>query len=170
VRKVNHRGVFVFSEHEKKGFSVERTLILVKPDAVQRGLIGELISRFERRGLQIVGLKLMHVSETLAREHYKEHTGKPFFSGLVEYITSTPLVAMALEGPSAVELCRSTIGATNPVAAAPGSIRGDYGIQVGRNLVHGSDSTASAERELGLFFEASELVTYRRTAQPWITE
>lgn len=149
---------------------MERTLILAKPDAVQRGLVGEIVSRFERRGLQIVGMKLMHVSAALAREHYKEHFGKPFFKGLVEYITSTPVLAMVVEGPSAVEICRTTIGATNPVAATPGSIRGDFGVEVGRNLVHGSDSVKNGKREVKLFFKASELVSYRRTAQRWITE
>ena len=149
---------------------MERTLILAKPDAVQRGLIGEVISRFERRGLQIVGMKLMQVSTELAREHYKEHVGKPFFNGLVEYITSTPVVAMVIEGPSAVEICRATIGATNPVNAAPGSIRGDLGVQVGRNLVHGSDSVESGKRESSLFFKDAELVSYDRSMQRWITE
>ena len=149
---------------------MERTLILAKPDAVQRGLVGEIVSRFERRGLQIVGMKLIKVSPALAREHYKEHVGKPFFKGLVEYITSTPVVAMVLEGPNAVEVCRTTIGATNPVAATPGSIRGDLGIEVGRNLVHGSDSPKSAKREIKLFFKASELVGYKRAVQRWITE
>jgi nucleoside-diphosphate kinase len=149
---------------------VERTLILAKPDAVQRGLIGEIVTRFERRGLQIVGMKLMHVGTALAREHYKEHVGKPFFKGLVEYITSTPVVAMVVEGPNAIEVCRTTIGATNPVAATPGSIRGDLGIEVGRNLVHGSDSSKSAKREIKLFFKAAELVGYKRAVQRWITE
>ena len=149
---------------------MERTLILAKPDAVQRGLIGEIVTRFERRGLQIVGMKLMHVGTTLAREHYKEHVGKPFFKGLVDYITSTPVVAMVVEGPNAIEVCRTTIGATNPVAATPGSIRGDLGIEVGRNLVHGSDSAKSAKREIKLFFKTSELVDYKRTVQRWITE
>jgi len=149
---------------------VERTLILAKPDAVQRGLIGEIVTRFERRGLQIVGMKLMHVGTVLAREHYKEHVGKPFFKGLVDYITSTPVVAMVVEGPNAIEVCRTTIGATNPVAATPGSIRGDLGVEVGRNLVHGSDSSKSAKREIKLFFKAAELVSYKRAAQRWITE
>ncbi len=149
---------------------MERTLILAKPDAVQRGLVGEILARFERRGLQIVGLKLMKVPSSLAREHYKEHAGKPFFRGLVEYITSTPVVAMVVEGPGAVEVCRTTIGATNPVAASPGSIRGDHGIQVGRNLVHGSDSVKSAKREIKLFFKAAELADYKRAVQRWITE
>ena len=149
---------------------MERTLILAKPDAVQRGLVGEIVARFERRGLQIVGMKLMHVSTSLAREHYKEHVGKPFFKGLVDYITSTPVVAMVVEGPNAIEVCRTTIGATNPVAATPGSIRGDLGIEVGRNLVHGSDSPKSAKREIKLFFKSAELVNYKRTSQRWITE
>lgn len=150
--------------------SVERTLILAKPDAVQRGLVGEIVSRLERRGLQLVAMKLLNVSTALAREHYKEHVGKPFFKGLVEYITSTPVLAMVVEGPSAVEVCRTAIGATNPVAATPGSIRGDYAIQVGRNLVHGSDSLKSAKREIKLFFRAAELVNYKRSNQRWITE
>jgi len=153
-----------------KGRHVERTLVLAKPDAVQRGLVGEIVTRFERRGLQIVALKLQHVSASLAREHYKEHEGKPFFKGLVDYITSTPVVAMVLEGPNAIELCRTTIGATNPQSAAPGSIRGDFAVQVGRNLVHGSDSPASAKREIDLFFQPSELLAYERTNQRWITE
>lgn len=149
---------------------MERTLILIKPDAVQRGLVGEIIARFERRGLQLVAMKMMNVSPALAREHYKEHTGKPFFKGLVDYITSTPVVAMVVEGPNAIEICRTAIGATNPVLATPGSIRGDLSIEVGRNLVHGSDSAKSAKREIGLFFQASELVGYKRTVQRWITE
>ena len=149
---------------------MERTLLLAKPDAVQRGLIGEIVTRFERRGLQIVGMKLMQVGTGLAREHYKEHVGKPFFKGLVDYITSTPVVAMVVEGPNAIEICRTTIGATNPVAATPGSIRGDLGVEVGRNLVHGSDGAKSARREIKLFFKASELVSYKRSSQRWITE
>jgi len=149
---------------------LERTLILAKPDAVQRGLIGEVVTRFERRGLQIVGMKLVHVATALAREHYKEHVGKPFFKGLVDYITSTPVLAMVVEGPNAIEICRTTIGATNPVAATPGSIRGDFGVEVGRNLVHGSDSAKSAKREIKLFFKASELVGYKRSVQRRITE
>ncbi len=149
---------------------MERTLILAKPDALQRGLVGELIRRFELRGLKIVGLKLMRVSTQLAQEHYKEHAGKPFFNGLVDYITSAPIAAMVLEGPNAIELCRNTIGATNPLGAAPGSIRGDLAVTVGRNLVHGSDSPASAERETALFFQDSELLAYHRDLTPWIAE
>jgi nucleoside-diphosphate kinase len=149
---------------------VERTLILVKPDGVQRGLIGEIIARFERRGLQVVGLKFMSVSSTLARAHYKEHVGKPFFKSLVDYITSYPIVAMVLEGPKAIELCRATIGATDPLAATPGSIRGDYGATVGRNLVHGSDGPRAAKREIKLFFRPGELSRYNRTVTRWIVE
>lgn len=149
---------------------MERTLILVKPDGVQRGLIGEIISRFERRGLQIVGLKLMRVPVSDAKRHYAEHVGKPFYAGLVEYITSAPLVAMVLEGPNAVELCRLTIGATDPRSAAGGTIRGDLAVEIGRNLVHGSDSLKSAKREIALFFKASEIIGYPRSIASWILE
>jgi nucleoside-diphosphate kinase len=149
---------------------MERTLILVKPDAVQRGLIGELISRFENRGLQIVGLKLMSISQAVAKEHYKEHAGKPFFDSLVQYITCCPVVAMVAQGPGAIEMARTTIGATNPAAAAPGSIRGDLAVSIGRNLVHGSDGAASAQREIALFFKNDELADYPRTADSWILE
>ena len=131
---------------------MDRTLILVKPDAFSRGLTGEIIARFENKGLRIVALKLMTVDEDLARRHYAEHEGKAFFGELVEFITSGPLVAMVLEGEQAVTAARQVIGATNPIDAAPGSIRGDYAIAVGQNLVHGSDSPESAEREAGLFF------------------
>ncbi len=149
---------------------MERTLILVKPDGVQRALVGEIIGRFERRGLQIVGLKLIDVTSALAKEHYKEHVGKAFFKSLVDYITSCPIVAMVVEGPKAIEVCRATIGATDPVAATPGSIRGDFGTTIGRNLVHGSDSPRSAKREIKLFFRASELHGYNRTMMRWIAE
>jgi nucleoside-diphosphate kinase len=131
---------------------VDRTLILVKPDAFARGLTGEIIARFERKGLRIIALKHMTVDEDLARRHYAEHDGKPFFGELVEFITSGPLVAMVLEGEQAVTAARQVIGATNPIEAAPGSIRGDFAIAVGQNMVHGSDSAESAEREAGLFF------------------
>ena len=131
---------------------MDRTLILVKPDAFARGLTGEIIARFENKGLRIVALKHMTVDEDLARRHYAEHDGKPFFSELVEFITSGPLVAMVLEGEQAVTAARQVIGATNPIDASPGSIRGDYAIAVGQNMVHGSDSPESAAREAGLFF------------------
>ena len=131
---------------------MERTLILVKPDAFARNLTGEIIARFERKGLRIAALKHMQVTEDLAKQHYAEHDGKPFFGELVEFITSGPLVAMVLEGTDAVRAARQVIGATNPLEAAPGSIRGDFALEVGKNMVHGSDSAESAEREAKLFF------------------
>jgi nucleoside-diphosphate kinase len=131
---------------------MERTLILVKPDAFARNLTGEIIGRFERKGLRLVALKLMTMTRELAQQHYAEHEGKPFFEELVSFITSGPLVAMVLEGDQAVEAARQVIGATNPLQASPGSIRGDYAIAVGQNMVHGSDSNESAQREAGLFF------------------
>jgi nucleoside-diphosphate kinase len=131
---------------------MERTLILVKPDAFARGLTGEIIARFERKGLRILALKHMTVDEALAKQHYAEHEGKPFFGELVDFITSGPLVAMVLEGDSAIAAARQVIGATNPLEATTGSIRGDFAIAVGQNLVHGSDSTESGQREAALFF------------------
>ena len=131
---------------------MERTLILVKPDAFERGLTGEIISRFENKGLRILALKHMTVTEELAKRHYAEHDGKPFFGELVEFITSGPIVAMVLEGEDAIKAARQVIGATNPLEAAPGSIRGDFAIEVGQNMVHGSDSPESGEREAKLFF------------------
>jgi nucleoside-diphosphate kinase len=139
--------------------AIERTLILAKADAVVRGLVGDILSRFERRGYTIVGLKLMMVEPERARLHYAEHEGKPFFTGLVDYITGSPIVAMVIEGSDAVEGCRATIGATNPIKATPGTIRGDYGQTIGRNLVHGSDSPASAAREIAIWFDDKELFT-----------
>lgn len=141
---------------------------MVKADAVVRGLIGEVLSRFERRGYQIIGLKLMKVDEALAKRHYAEHEGKPFFAGLVEYITATPIVALVVEGSDAIEGCRATIGATNPIKAIPGTIRGDYGQTIGRNLVHGSDSPASAEREVGLWFGPPELFSRPSEIASWL--
>ncbi len=131
---------------------MDRTLILVKPDAFTRGLTGEIIARFERKGLRIVALRHMQVTEDLARRHYAEHEGKPFFGDLVDFITSAPLVAMILEGQEAVRAARQVIGATDPLEAAPGSIRGDFALEVGQNMVHGSDSAQSAQREADLFF------------------
>ena len=131
---------------------MDRTLILVKPDAFERGLTGEIVARFERKGLKIVAMKHMVVQRDLAEEHYAEHKEKPFFGDLVEFITGGPLVAMVLEGHEAVKAARQVIGATNPIEAAPGSIRGDYGLEVQTNLVHGSDSPESAEREIALWF------------------
>ncbi len=147
---------------------MERTLILAKPDAVQRGLVGEIIARLERRGLKIIGLKLVKVSKELAEAHYEEHRNKPFFQSLIDYITWCPIAAMVVEGPQAIEIARSTIGSTSPAAAAPGSIRGDLSVSVSRNLVHGSDSPASAEREVKLFFTPDELFQYKRVADLWM--
>jgi len=137
--------------------AIERTLILAKGDAVERGLVGEILTRFERRGYTIIGMKLMKVEPERAKQHYSEHEGKPFFAGLVEYITATPLVALVVEGNAVIEGCRTLIGATNPNAAAPGTIRGDLAQTIGRNLVHGSDSPASAAREIGIWFAPAEL-------------
>jgi len=149
---------------------MERTLVLVKPDGVQRGLIGEVISRLERRGLKLVGMKLMQVDDALARQHYGEHVDRPFFGGLVDFITSAPVVAMAWEADNAVEAVRNTMGQTNPTSSPPGTIRGDLGLDIGRNLVHGSDSPESAQRELSLFFSDGELLDYSRANDPWIKE
>ncbi|AGK99773.1 nucleoside-diphosphate kinase [Desulfoscipio gibsoniae] len=149
---------------------MERTYVMVKPDGVQRNLIGEIIFRFEKKGLKIVGLKMMQISRELAERHYGEHRGKPFFEPLVEYITSGPVVAMALEGKDAVSTAREMMGATNPLKAAQGTIRGTFGMDIGRNVVHGSDSTESAARELGLFFAPGELVEYKRELDSWIYE
>lgn len=148
--------------------AVERTLILAKADAVVRGLTGEIIARFERRGYQLLALKLMQVSAEQAKAHYAEHEGKPFFAGLVDYITATPIVAMVIEGEDAIEGCRSTIGATNPIKSTPGTIRGDYGQTIGRNLVHGSDSPASAEREVKIFFRDDELFPRKHALGDWL--
>ena len=149
---------------------MERTLVLVKPDGVQRGLIGEVISRLERRGLKLVGIKLMQVDDALARQHYGEHVDRPFFAGLVDFITSSPVVAMAWEADNAVEAVRNTIGQTNPTTSPLGTIRGDLALDIGRNLVHGSDSPESAVQELGLFFSAGELLDYARANDSWIKE
>ena len=149
---------------------MEKTLVLVKPDGVQRGLSGEIISRFENRGLKLVGLKLMQVTEQFAKQHYNEHTERPFFPGLVNFITSGPIIAMAWEGDNAISIVRQTMGTTNPVEASPGTIRGDLAINIGRNVVHGSDGLESAERELNLFFNQGEILDYSRCTDSWITE
>ena len=138
--------------------AVERTLVLIKPDAVERGLAGEILARFERRGLAIREARLLQVDRALAEEHYSEHAEKPFFGELVEFITSTPTLALALEGESAISVVRTTMGATNPKDSAPGTIRGDLALAMPDNLVHGSDSPESAEREIALWFSADELV------------
>jgi nucleoside-diphosphate kinase len=147
----------------------EQTLVLIKPDAVQRGLIGEVIGRLEGRGLQLVAMKLMRITEELAGRHYAEHREKPFFGGLVSFITSAPVVAMVWEGPGAVAMVRTMMGATNPANAAPGTIRGDLAVSFGMNVIHGSDSTESAAREIDLFF-GGELVAWERTIEPWVVE
>lgn len=145
--------------------AVQRTLVLCKPDAVQRGLVGQIISRFEDKGLKIVAVKMLAFDEALANKHYQEHVQKPFFLELVSFITSSPVVAMAIEGRNAVEVVRHLMGETNPQHAAPGTIRGDFGLNLTKNLVHGSDSAASAERELALLFSPKELYTYKRSLE-----
>ncbi len=150
--------------------AIERTLILCKPDAVARGLVGEIVARFERRGYSIIAMKLMTVDDVRAKKHYAEHESKPFFRGLVDFITSGPVVAMCIEGAGAIEGARATMGLTDPIKAAPGSIRGDYGQTIGRNLVHGSDSAASAKRELKIFFESSEYADREPAAKRWLVE
>ena len=149
---------------------MEQTLVLIKPDGVQRGLIGQIITRLERRGLKLMGMKFMQVSNELASTHYEAHVGKPFYEGLVSYITSSPIVAMVWEGKDAIQIVRTTMGATNAATAAPGTIRGDFAVEIGRNLVHGSDGVESAAREVLLFFEADELVNWKRENDRWIRE
>ena len=150
---------------------LQRTLVLVKPDAMQRGLAGEVIARLERRGLRIVAMKLIHVPRSLAEQHYAEHVGKGFYEGLVAYICSSPIVAAVFEGPNAVKAVRQTVGKTNPVEAAPGTIRADFGIMTGRNLIHASDEEpGSAEREVALWFQAQELLPWARELDAWYFE
>lgn len=149
---------------------MERTFVMLKPDAVQRGLVGEIIQRFERRGLKIVAIKMLRLSEEFAHRHYEVHVGKPFFSGLIQYITSGPVVAMVLEGPNAIDVARATMGATNPSKATPGTIRADYSLEMGRNLVHGSDGPATAAFEIGLWFRDEELLSYDRSIDRWVYE
>lgn len=149
---------------------MERTLVLLKPDTVQRGLVGAVISRLESRGLKIVAMKMLQMDRDMAARHYEPHVNKPFFAGLAEFITSRPLIAMVLQGSNAVELTRNTIGATNPVEASPGTIRGDLAVEIGRNLVHGSDSAETAQVEIGLFFSPGEILDYPREVEPWVKE
>ncbi len=149
---------------------MERTLVLVKPDAVERGLIGEVISRLEHRGLRLVAAKFMQVSKQLAETHYAIHKGKPFYEGLISYITSAPVMAMVWEGPNAVAAVRQTMGATRPTEAAPGTLRHDFALEVGRNLTHASDEPANAEKEVALWFKPDELVNWRREVDRWIFE
>ncbi|MEK6911681.1 MAG: nucleoside-diphosphate kinase [Candidatus Thermoplasmatota archaeon] len=148
----------------------ERTFVLLKPDAVQRGLVGPILGRFEHRGLKVVGLKMMKVSRQLAETYYLEHKGKPFFEGLVKYVTADPVVAMVLEGDNAVAVVRKMMGKTNSAEAEPGTIRGDFGLQIGRNLIHGSDSLESSKREISLFFRPEELLSYTRIDEASVYE
>ena len=148
----------------------ERTLILIKPDAVQRLLVGKIVERYEARGLRIVGLKLVHADRALAERHYAVHRDKPFFAGLVEFITSAPLVAMAVEGPNAIAVCREINGKTRPHEAAPGSIRGDWALDTGHNLVHASDAAETAQAELALWFKPAELLDYPRDIDRWMLD
>jgi nucleoside-diphosphate kinase len=149
---------------------VERTLIIVKPDGVQRGLVGRVLSRFEEKGLRIAGLKLMKVSNELAETHYGEHREKPFFGDLVSFITSSPVVVGVVEGPNAVAITRGLVGATNPADAAAGTIRGDFGLSIGMNIIHASDAVESGKREVSLFFNDDEIVDYSRDIERWIVE
>lgn len=149
---------------------MERTLVLVKPDGVQRGLIGEVIARFERRGIRLVAAKFMQVSQELAESHYAEHKGKVFYDGLIAYITSAPVMAMVWEGSNVVAAVRQTVGSTKPVESAPGTIRHDFALEVGRNLIHASDKPETGEREIALWFKPQEVVEWKRAVDTWIFE
>ena len=149
---------------------MERTLIIIKPDGVQRALVGNIISRFEQRGLRIAGMKLVQISRELAEEHYAEHKGKGFFEPTVQFITSAPVVVMCLEGPNAIAAARQTMVATRPPEAAPGTIRADLGLDVSRNIVHGSDKPETAEREVKLYFKPEELISYQRAGDVWLKD
>jgi nucleoside-diphosphate kinase len=153
----------------EKNIFMEKTLILLKPDSLQRGLSGEIISRFEIKGFKIIGMKLIKVSKDLAETHYSEHKGKPFFEDLVAFITSSPIIAMVIETQNAINIARNMMGSTNPIDALPGTIRGDFGISVEYNIIHGSDSETSAKREISLFFNEKELIEYSKPIQKWIT-
>ncbi|MCP8616701.1 nucleoside-diphosphate kinase [Salirhabdus salicampi] len=147
---------------------MEKTFIMVKPDGVQRNLVGDIVAKFERKGFQLVGAKLMQVSKELAEEHYGEHKEKPFFGELVDFITSGPVFAMVWEGDQVISTARQMMGKTNPAEALPGTIRGDYGLTVGKNVIHGSDSPESAEREINLFFNEEDVLTYKKDNNAWI--
>ena len=150
--------------------TVERTFLMIKPDAVQRNLIGEIVSRIENKGLKLVGGKLIQVPTELAEKHYSEHEGKPFYEKLISFITSAPVFAMVVEGEDAVAVSRHIIGSTNPSEAAPGTIRGDLGLTVGRNIIHGSDSVESAQREISLWFNSNEIADYTSPREDWLYE
>lgn len=149
---------------------MERTFVMLKPDCVQRNLVGRVITCFEEKGYKIVGLKMLRLSREMAAEHYAEHRGKPFYEALVAHITSGPVVAMVIEGKGVIAAVRQMMGSTNPLEAAPGTIRGRFGVDVGRNVVHGSDGPASAAREVALFFRPDELISYRREDERWVYE
>jgi nucleoside-diphosphate kinase len=149
---------------------MDRTFVMIKPDGVQRGLVGDVVARFERRGLKVVGLKMLMVSEKLAKEHYAEHAAKPFFPSLVSFIRSGPVVAMVIEGKDVVPIVRSMVGATSPRNASPGTIRGDLALDTGRNVIHASDSPDSAKREISLYFDNSEIAAYKRIDEQWLYE
>ncbi|ELD8081731.1 nucleoside-diphosphate kinase [Staphylococcus pseudintermedius] len=149
---------------------MEKSFVMIKPDAVQRKLIGEIVQRIEQKGLKLVGAKLMTVPQSLAETHYGEHKGKPFYDSLISFITSAPVFAMVVEGENAVAVARQIIGSTNPSEATPGSIRGDLGLTVGRNVIHGSDSVESAEREIGLWFKDEEISSYHTPDETWLYE
>ncbi|MGD1943775.1 MAG: nucleoside-diphosphate kinase [Leptolyngbyaceae cyanobacterium] len=149
---------------------MERTFIMIKPDGVQRGLVGEVINRFERKGFTLVGMKLMAVSRELAEKHYGVHKDRPFFAGLVEFIISSPVVAMVWEGDNVVASGRTLIGATNPIDSAPGTIRGDFGVTIGRNLIHGSDAVETAQQEIALWFDEAELTSWEPATKGWLYE
>jgi nucleoside-diphosphate kinase len=149
---------------------MEQTLIIVKPDGVQRGLIGNVVTRFEQRGLKFVGLKLIQITQELAEQHYGVHKGKPFYPGLVQYITSGPVVVGVVEGPKAISVVRNTMGATNAAEAIPGTIRGDYALEIGFNIIHGSDGPETAVKEINLFFKPEELLTYTLVNDQWVYE
>ena len=148
--------------------TIERTLVLIKPDAMQRGLAGEILARLERRGLRIVAMRLFQMDEALARRHYAEHEGKRFYDGLISYITACPIIAAVLEGTDAVNTVRNTMGATNPAAADPGTIRGDLALYIQNNLIHGSDSRESAQREIALFFNEADVLSWERSVDTWV--
>ena len=149
---------------------MEKTFVFVKPDGVQRGLIGEIIARLEKRGLRLAGAKFFQVSQELAQEHYAIHKGKPFFEGLIEYVTAAPVMAMIWEGPDAVAAVRQTMGATRPTEASPGSVRHDFGLEIGRNITHASDSLENANKEIEMWFKPEEIISWSRAIDQWVFE
>jgi nucleoside-diphosphate kinase len=163
-----HSGQLHHHAGDKEEMTLERTLVLIKPDGVQRGLVGELVGRFERRGLHLVGLKLITVTRSVAERHYAEHRDRPFFEAVIDFITASPVVAAVWEGPNAVSMVRVMMGPTNPATAPSGTIRGDFGIDIGQNVIHGSDSPLRAEQEIGIFFGEEELISWERDGARWI--